>query len=134
MQGLIRAAALALAAVAGAGHAATVAVRFDKKRITVVEESGLADPATGRRVTADDPVRIASVSKLVVALGVMRLVEQHKLQLDRDVSDYLGWKLRNPSFPREKITLRMLLGHRSSLTDGAGYVIPLGDIVQAEFA
>lgn len=132
MQGLIRAVALALALChAGAALAqATVAVRFDRDTITVVEESGLADPATGRRVTADDPVRIASVSKLVVALGVMRLVEQGKLSLDRDVSNYLGWELRNPAFPRDKITLRMLFNHRSSLTDKADYVIPLGDTVR----
>ena len=37
--------------------------------------SGLADRARGRRLTIDDPVRIASITKLVVALGVMRLVE-----------------------------------------------------------
>lgn len=128
--GLIRAAALTLAIFAGQAQAATVAVRFDMERITVVEESGLADPSTGRRVTADDPVRIASISKLVTALGVMRLVEQKKLSLDRDVSDYLGWKLRNPAFPRDRITLRLLLGHRSSLTDGADYVIPLGETVR----
>jgi CubicO group peptidase (beta-lactamase class C family) len=57
----------------------------------------------------------------------MRLVEARRLDLDRDVSDYLGWRLRNPGFPDTPITLRLLLGHRSSLTDGADYLIPLGD-------
>jgi CubicO group peptidase (beta-lactamase class C family) len=33
----------------------------------------------------------------------------------------LGWKLRNPAFPDRKITLRLLLSHTASLTDGAGY-------------
>ena len=73
--------------------------------LTASGASGLADRARGRRLTIDDPVRIASISKLVVALGVMRLVEQGRLDLDRDVSDYLGWRLRNPAFPDRPITL-----------------------------
>ena len=44
---------------------------------------GIADPQSGRRVTADDPVRVASVSKMVVAIGVMKLVEAGKLDLDQ---------------------------------------------------
>ncbi|MEP7083253.1 MAG: serine hydrolase domain-containing protein, partial [Betaproteobacteria bacterium] len=65
--------------------------------------------------------RIASISKLVTTLGVMRLRDAGKLDLDRDVSDYLGWPLRNPHFPESPITLRMLLSHTSSLRDDAGY-------------
>jgi CubicO group peptidase (beta-lactamase class C family) len=64
--------------------------------------------------------RIASISKLVTAVGVMKLVEQGQLKLDDDVSHLLGWKFRNPNFPDEVITLRCLLSHRSSLTDGPG--------------
>ena len=104
---------------------ATVRVAFDRKGETSVEVHGLADLASGRPVTVDDPVRIASISKLVVAIGVMRLVEAGKLDLDRDVSDYLGWKLRNPAFPDAPISLRLLLSHRSSLTDRIDYVLPL---------
>ena len=61
---------------------------------------GLADPATGRAVTPDDPVRIASISKLVVAIGVMRLVEQGKLELDRDVSRLSRLDAPQPRLPR----------------------------------
>jgi CubicO group peptidase (beta-lactamase class C family) len=78
-----------------------------------------AKPANSRTM-----YRIASVSKLVVAIGVMRLVEEGKLALDDDVSTYLGWRLRNPHFPEAKITLRMLLTHTSSLRDGAFYFWP----------
>ncbi len=106
---------------------ARVALAFDAQGERGAWTDGLADPATGRRVTPDDPVRIASVSKLVVAIGVMRLVEQGKLDLDRDVAEYLGWPLRNPAFPDRPITLRMLLSHTSSLRDGDdAYVVPLG--------
>ena len=61
---------------------------------------GLADPATGRAVTLDDPVRIASVTKPLAALGVMRLVEQGKLDLDADVSDQSGLETPKSGLPR----------------------------------
>src|SRR5204862_7766988 len=85
----------------------------------------------GRAVTPDDPARIASVSKLVVAIGVMKLVEQGAIDLDEDVSRYLDWPMRNPAFLDRPITMRMLLSHTSSLRDGDdAYVIPLGKSVK----
>jgi len=108
---------------------------FDAQRVTGSGAEGLADRASARTLSIDDPVRVASVSKLAVALGVMRLVEQSKLDLDEDVSTRLGWRLRNPAFPDSPITLRLLLSHRSSLRDnGEGYIIPLGQTVQARTA
>jgi len=107
---------------------------FDRAGVTASGASGLADRARHRMLTIDDPVRVASVSKLVVALGVMRLVEQGRLDLDRDVSDYLGWSLRNPAFPDRPITLRLLLSHRSSLRDEVDYAIPLGTTLQSVVA
>lgn len=122
---LLIAALLPLAACAA--KPAEVRVGFDAAGVTSVATLGIADRRTGRRVTADDPVRIASVSKLIVALGVMRLMEAGRLDLDRDVGDYLEWPVRNPAFPAQAITLRSLMGHRSSLTDDADYVVPLGE-------
>jgi CubicO group peptidase (beta-lactamase class C family) len=136
---------LSLAALAGAcatvpaeppppASASYAWAAFDSRGITRSAASGLADRAAGRALTLDDPVRIASISKLVVALGVMRLVEEGKLDLDRDVSDFLGWRLRNPAFPADPISLRMLLSHRSSLRDEVDYVIPLGGTVEERLA
>ncbi|MGY0556604.1 MULTISPECIES: serine hydrolase domain-containing protein [unclassified Lysobacter] len=106
---------------------ATVRVTFDHDGVTSTYVHGIADKTTGRKVTAGDPVRIASISKLVTAIGVMRLVEDGTLDLDADVGDLLGWPLRNPAFPDTPITLRLLMSHRSSLTDAAGYwQTPLG--------
>ena len=85
----------------------------------------MADRAAGRRVTVDDPVRVASISKLAVGIVVMRLVEAHRLDLDADVGEALGYPVRNPAFPAVPVTLRLLLSHRSSLTDGADYTLPL---------
>ena len=103
---------------------ATVRVDFDRNTVTKTELSGEAG-VVGRTVGIDDPVRVASISKLVGALAVMRLVEQGKIVLDRDVSDYLKWKVRNPAFPNASITMRQLLTHRTGIRDNVDYIIPL---------
>lgn len=75
--------------------------------------------------------RVASISKLVTAIGAMQLVEQNKLDLDADISSYLGFKLRNPNFPNALISTRMLLNHTSSLRDDGGYSFPLEQSLQS---
>ena len=107
---------------------------FDAGGVTASGAQGLADREAERALTIDDPVRIASITKLHVALGVMRLVEQGRLDLDRDVSELLGWTLRNPAFPDRPITLRLLLSHTSSLRDGVDYALPLGMTVEKAVA
>ena len=112
--------------VAAPHQPAAVLMTFDR---TGAEQTrilrGFADRANRRPLTADDPVRVASISKLVVALGVMRLVDQRRIDVDVDVSRYLGWRLRHPAHPDRPITLAMLLSHRSGLADGIDYVLPL---------
>jgi CubicO group peptidase (beta-lactamase class C family) len=79
------------------------------------------DTDTGGLANTDTRYRIASISKLTTALGALRLVELGKLELDRDISKYLGYTLRNPHFPDDAITARMLMNHTSSLRDEGGY-------------
>jgi CubicO group peptidase (beta-lactamase class C family) len=80
--------------------------------------------------------RIASISKQMTTLGLLRLVEDGKAALDADVSGYLGFTLRNPHFPDQAITLRHLLTHTSSLRDDAGYAwgaeAALKDVIDAK--
>lgn len=105
---------------------ASVRIAFDRDGLVSMQANGFADIAAQRKVGADDPVRIASISKLVTAIGAMRLMEQGKLDLDADLSPLLGWRLRHPAYPDEPITLRLLLSHRAGLTDAAGYyAVPL---------
>ena len=80
-----------------------------------------ATPAENLPVTPATLFRIASVSKMMTTVGLMRLVEQGKLSLDQDVGIYLGFSLRNPHFPLQPLTLRSLLSHTSSLRDAGGY-------------
>lgn len=133
---LILPALLSLTFLTGTAFAqsAEVRVAFDARTERAARASGLADRASGRAVTADDPVRIASISKLVVALGVMRMVEAGQLDLDRDVSEVLGWRVRNPAFPDAPVTLRQLLSHRSGLIDPEEYRVPLGELLADRIA
>jgi len=74
-----------------------------------------------RAFSPETKFRVASISKMALALGVRRLVEDGKIDLDRDASDYLGWPLRNPAFPERPITTRQLLSHLSSIRDPEEY-------------
>ena len=105
-------------------------------QITVIEDGevsrrfamGLVGDRNGRptRLNQNHKMRVASISKLVVAIGVMRLVQQEDVDLDADVSGYLGWTLRNPNHPKQIITLRQLLSHTSSVRDAGKYFIAAG--------
>ncbi len=68
--------------------------------------------------------RIASITKWVTAIGLMTLYDQGKLDLDRDISDYLPFTVRNPAWPGRAITARMLLSHTSSLSPDASVYRP----------
>lgn len=141
MRGMIRYLIAALAFIAAPAAAqetepppATVVVAFDRDSITPLIVEGLANRETGRALEANDPVRIASISKLIMALTALRLMDEGKVDLDRDVSDYLGWKLRSPYHPDAPVTLEHLLMHRAGLSDKAGYIIPLGEGLEAKVA
>ncbi|MBR0290044.1 MAG: beta-lactamase family protein [Selenomonadaceae bacterium] len=55
-----------------------------------------------RPVTRRTRFRAASLSKMFTAFTLMQLVERGRLNLDDDVSNYLGFELRNPLFPQKK--------------------------------
>lgn len=65
--------------------------------------------------------RIASISKSFTATAMMQLVAKKQVSLDQDVSELIGFKVRNPKFPNKVITLKMILSHRSSINDSEGY-------------
>ncbi|WP_297966886.1 serine hydrolase [uncultured Anaerovibrio sp.] len=89
--------------------------------------------AESKLFKADSLFRIASVSKQFTIYAIMQLVEADRLDLDHDISDYLGFQLRHPAFPHSKITVRMLASHTSGLRDGIVYCIPPGYSVRAFF-
>lgn len=77
--------------------------------IIVEKYSGIADAKNKLPFTKDIPVHVASISKVATALVVLRLVDQEKIELDKDIRSYL------PLIPYAGITVRMLLNHRSGI-------------------
>lgn len=71
----------------------------------------------------DHIFRIASISKSFTTTALMTLIEQDLLSLDTDVSELVGFTVRNPQYPQEVITVKMLLSHTSSINDSQGYFV-----------
>ena len=74
------------------------------------------------KIGRDTMFQTASMSKWITANGVMNLVQEGNLDLDRPISDYLTrWQLPQSEFDNDKVTVRLLLSHMSGLTDGLGF-------------
>lgn len=93
------------------------------------------DGNTKKELNENSKIRVASISKFFTAIGFMKLVEEGKIDLDEDISKYLGFPIYNPYFPDKKITSRMLLSHISSIQDneGDGVNIGVNDNIQQLF-
>ena len=78
---------------------------------------GYKDLANKIPLQNGDIVRIASTSKSFTATGIMQLVDKGLLSLNDDVSDLIGFRVRNPRYPDTPITLRMILSHTASIND-----------------
>lgn len=83
--------------------------------------SGYSNLETKEVTTTLSVYKIASVSKVIVAVGLLKLYEQNKLSLDQDISEYLGFKVQNPFYPDDIITLRMILTQTSSIIDNGRF-------------
>ncbi len=78
--------------------------------------------SAGKKVDKNTVFQVASLSKFVTAVGIMKLVELGKIDLDTPISKYLTrWKLPPSEFDNEQVTVRRLLSHTAGLTDGLGY-------------
>ena len=88
---------------------------------------GRANRADDIPVTEDTFFKVASLTKMVSALGVLRLVENCQLTLDGDVSDFLPFTVRNPYFPDTPITLRQIMTHTATLLDDYHYQMAVDD-------
>jgi CubicO group peptidase (beta-lactamase class C family) len=115
-----------------AGYAVAAVGRDGRLR---TEAAGAAEltpqGAVVRPLTADTPMRVASISKLALALAIHRLADRGVLALDDDVSQHLGFTLRNPAHPHTAVTIGQVLRHESSLSDAGGYMAELGTSLAA---
>ncbi|HVW61653.1 MAG TPA: serine hydrolase domain-containing protein [Puia sp.] len=95
----------------------SIAVINDHK-IEWAKGYGWADSSEHRPVTTATLFQAASISKSLNSVGVLRLVQDGKLDLNTDVNQYLkGWKFPYDSVSKgKKITMAELLSHTAGLT------------------
>ena len=74
---------------------------------------------------ANTTFEAASIAKPLIAVAVMQLEAERLLDLDADVSTYVGFTVKHPTDPTP-LTLRMLLTHTSSIKDDETSAAPGG--------
>ena len=79
---------------------------------------GWADVAAARKVTNETLFQAASISKSLNALGILKLAQQKKIDLNTDINSYLrSWQFPYDSVSNgKKITLTHLLSHTAGTT------------------
>lgn len=90
---------------------------FSKNEILESVSLGYSSLENKTPLSLDNIFRIASISKIVVALAIMKLVEEGKIDVEEDISTYLGYKVRNPHFPDDVIKVKYVMTQTSSISD-----------------
>jgi len=78
---------------------------------------GLSNTETKEKYTENTIQHIASVSKTLIGIALLKAKEMGKLNLDDPIQGYLPFKVINPNYPHESITIRQLATHTSSIND-----------------
>jgi CubicO group peptidase (beta-lactamase class C family) len=98
-------------------NAVSIAVVRDRK-LDWARAYGFADKERNIAVTPDTLFQAGSISKPVAALAALELANAGKLDLDRNVNDYLkSWHLPDNEFTvTHKVTVRNILNHTAGTT------------------
>lgn len=84
---------------------------------------GVADVETGRLVDTNTRFQAASISKPITAMAAMRMVDQGRLDLDKDINTFLtSWQVPKSALTKQQpVTARALFSHTSGADDGFGF-------------
>lgn len=83
--------------------------------------SGFRNPRAHKdSITPTTPFHLASVSKTITAMAVLKLVDEGKIRVDEPLATYI------PQFPLPAVTVKSLLNHRSGLPNYVHYMERLG--------
>jgi CubicO group peptidase (beta-lactamase class C family) len=86
--------------------------------IKFIRHYGYADLERQQLVNDNTIFYMASISKIITGMALMKAVEMGKIaSLDDDISQYMGYRVRNPNFPDIPIKIKYLMTHTSSLSD-----------------
>lgn len=89
---------------------------IEKGRVTDTFVYGFATLGTDK-MTAEHKIRVASITKVALGIAAELLREEGKIALDEDIGKYWGFKIQNPHFPDDPITVRNILNHTSSIAN-----------------
>ena len=95
----------------------SISIGFYKDDFVWSKSFGYADIEHKVPAQSDTLYRMASISKPMTAVGILKLMEDGKLNLDDEVQKHV------PYFPRKRwpITIRYLLGHLSGISHYRNY-------------
>ncbi len=131
---------MAEAGIMGLGAAVIV-----NRQVVWMKGYGFADQPRTRPFTPHTIMNVGSIAKTVTGVAMMRAVQEGKLSLDADINTYLPFRVVNPYYPNERITLRHLATHTSGITDrwevysgtyhyGGDSPVPLGQFLEQYFS
>lgn len=83
---------------------------------------GFANKNAQEKYTKHTIQNIASISKTLIGIALMKAQELGDLSLDDPINKYLSFKVVNPYFPNEPITIRHLATHTSTIADTRHYI------------
>lgn len=89
------------------------------KRVDWMQGYGYTNLAEQDSVDKRSLFMLAELAMPFTVSSVMQRVEAQSIDLDIDVSEYIGFEVRNPNYQTTPITLRQLLSHTASLKDVA---------------
>lgn len=104
--------------------------QFNGFSVAIVNESGTlyqkgigyCDMEIKKPYTEKTIQNIASISKTLVGIALLKAQELGKLHLDDPIDNYLPFKVENPFHPEVPITIRNLATHTSTITDNEFYL------------
>ncbi|ROI04593.1 class A beta-lactamase-related serine hydrolase [Chryseobacterium sp. G0240] len=99
------------------------AVSVVDERSTLYQKGfGFSNVKEKKPYTENTIQNIASVSKTLVGIALLKAQELGKLNLDDPVQKYLPFTVTHPNFPKIPITIRQLATHTSSIIDNEFYL------------
>ncbi len=78
-------------------------------KILLEKYRGFTDEAKQNPIDENTPLHIASISKTITAMAILKLIEAGKIDLNQQITTLF------PNFPYPKIRIKDLLNHRSGL-------------------
>ncbi|PHX74210.1 MAG: serine hydrolase, partial [Chitinophagaceae bacterium] len=89
-------------------------------KIVFERYNGLTEINIGEPIDSSIAFHLASISKTFTAMGILKLGQDNKLNIDDPVSKYVE------NFPYSDITIRNLLSHRSGLPNYVHFMESMG--------